>query len=115
MITARLGLRARLYLASASILMLFAFNVATHLWGSYARSESVMAYRIATEAAGLVRGIQQGLATEHQRVRSPAPKRSTPTRNRNSEAFVVRISVNIRTNVIVIELTKAMIVMRSVS
>ena len=68
MITARLGLRARLYLASASILMLFAFNVVTHLWGSYARSESVMAYRIATEATGLVRGIQQGLATEHQRV-----------------------------------------------
>ena len=59
MITARLGLRARLYLASASILMLFAFNVATHLWGSYARSESVMAYRIATEATGLVGGFSR--------------------------------------------------------
>ena len=77
MITARLGLRARLYLASASILMLFAFNVATHLWGSYARSESVMAYRIATEATGLVRGIQQGLATEHQRVQVLAALRET--------------------------------------
>jgi hypothetical protein len=77
MITARLGLRARLYLASASILMLFAFNVATHLWGSYARSESVLAYRIATEATGLVRGIQQGLATEHQRVQVLAALRET--------------------------------------
>ena len=77
MITARLGLRARLYLASGSILMLFAFNVATHLWGSYARSESVMAYRIATEATGLVRGIQQGLSTEHQRVQVLAALRET--------------------------------------
>ena len=60
MITARLGLRARLYLASGSILLLFAFNVGTHLWGSYARSESVLAYRDATEATTLVRNIEQG-------------------------------------------------------
>lgn len=77
MITVRLGLRARLYLASAAILMLFAFNVATHLWGSYARSESVLAYRTATEATSLVRGIQQGLSTEHQRVQVLAALRET--------------------------------------
>lgn len=77
MITARLGLRARLYLASAAILMLFAFNVGTHLWGSYARSESVMAYRIATEGTALVRSIQQGLATEYQRVQVLAALRET--------------------------------------
>ena len=62
MITARLGLRARLYLASASILMLFAFNVGTHLWGSYARSESVLAYRIATKQrtrSGIQRVLQR--------------------------------------------------------
>ena len=68
MIMERLGLRARLYLASGSILLLFAFNVGTHLWGSYARSESVLAYRDATEATTLVRNIEQGLSTENQRV-----------------------------------------------
>ena len=77
MITARLGLQARLYLASASILLLFAFNVATHLWGSYARSESVLAYRNATEATALVQSIQQGLTTEHQRVQVLAALRET--------------------------------------
>ena len=77
MITARLGLRARLYLASGSILLLFAFNVGTHLWGSYARSESVLAYRDATEATTLVRNIEQGLATENQRVQVLAALRET--------------------------------------
>jgi len=73
----RLGLRARLYLASGSILLLFAFNVGTHLWGSYARSESVLAYRDATEATTLVRNIEQGLATENQRVQVLAALRET--------------------------------------
>lgn len=77
MIMERLGLRARLYLASASILLLFAFNVGTHLWGSYARSESVLAYRDATEATTLVRNIEQGLATENQRVQVLAALRET--------------------------------------
>ncbi len=77
MIMQRLGLRARLYLASGSILLLFAFNVGTHLWGSYARSESVLAYRDATEATTLVRNIEQGLATENQRVQVLAALRET--------------------------------------
>lgn len=77
MIMERLGLRARLYLASGSILLLFAFNVGTHLWGSYARSESVLAYREATEATTLVRNIEQGLATENQRVQVLAALRET--------------------------------------
>lgn len=77
MIMVRLGLRARLYLASGSILLLFAFNVGTHLWGSYARSESVLAYRDATEATTLVRNIEQGLATENQRVQVLAALRET--------------------------------------
>ena len=77
MIMERLGLRARLYLASGSILLLFAFNVGTHLWGSYARSESVLAYRDATEATTLVRNIEQGLSTENQRVQVLAALRET--------------------------------------
>ncbi|MDC6459962.1 HAMP domain-containing sensor histidine kinase [Luminiphilus sp.] len=96
MITARLGLQARLYLASASIVMLFAFNVATHLWGSYARSESVLAYRNATEATALVQSIQQGLTTEHQRVQvlaalreTNAPIRSTQRDQANAELTAI--------------------------
>ena len=72
-----LSLRARLYLASAAILFLFAFNVGTHLWGSYARSESVMAYRDATAAASLVRDIEQALATQYQRVQVLSALRET--------------------------------------
>ena len=48
-------------------------------------------------------------------VKSPAPNRSTPTLRRNSDALVVLISVKIRINVIVIELTKPMMVIRSVN
>ena len=96
MITAQLGLQARLYLASASILLLFAFNVATHLWGSYARSESVLAYRNATEATAMVQSIQQGLTTEHQRVQvlaalreTNAPIRSTQRDQANAELTAI--------------------------
>ena len=96
MITVQLGLQARLYLASASILLLFAFNVATHLWGSYARSESVLAYRNATEATAMVQSIQQGLTTEHQRVQvlaalreTNAPIRSTQRDQANAELTAI--------------------------
>ena len=49
-----LSLRARLYLFSVAILTLFVVNVATHLWGSFARSESLVAYRDAAAAAQLI-------------------------------------------------------------
>lgn len=101
MITARLGLRARLYLASGSILLLFAFNVGTHLWGSYARSESVLAYRDATEATTLVRNIEQGLATENQRVQVLAALRETnapigETQREQANAELTAISDQLR-------------------
>lgn len=101
MITARLGLRARLYLASGSILLLFAFNVGTHLWGSYARSESVLAYRDATEATTLVRNIEQGIATENQRVQVLAALRETnapigETQREQANAELTAISDQLR-------------------
>ena len=101
MIMERLGLRARLYLASGSILLLFAFNVGTHLWGSYARSESVLAYRDATEATTLVRNIEQGLATENQRVQVLAALRETnapigETQRDQANAEITAISDQLR-------------------
>lgn len=101
MIMERLGLRGRLYLASGSIMLLFAFNVGTHLWGSYARSESVLAYRDATEATTLVRNIEQGLATENQRVQVLAALRETnapigATQREQANAELTAISDQLR-------------------
>ena len=50
----RLSLRARLYLFSAAILILFGLNVGTSLWGSFARNESSLAYQEAVTAAQLL-------------------------------------------------------------
>lgn len=63
--TRRLSLRARLWLFSTAILLLFASNVATHLWGSYARNESLLAFRETVEAAQLAADL--GLAFENRR------------------------------------------------
>lgn len=72
-----LSLRARLYLFSVAILTLFAINVATHLWGSFARSESLVAYRDAAAAAQLVNDLEQGLETARQQVLVLATLRET--------------------------------------
>ena len=52
----RLSLRGRLYLFSGAILILFAINVGTSLWGSLARNESSLAYQEAATAAQLTAG-----------------------------------------------------------
>ena len=66
--TARLSLRARLYLFSGAILTLFAINVSTHLWGSLARTESLVAYRDTVNAAQLTSDLQQSLEAARQQV-----------------------------------------------
>ena len=66
--TARLSLRARLYLFSGAILTLFAINVSTHLWGSLARTESLVAYRDTVNAAQLTSDLQQSLEATRQQV-----------------------------------------------
>jgi len=63
-----LSLRARLYLFSVAILTLFAVNVATHVWGSFARSESLVAYRDAVAASQLIEDLKQSLESNRQRV-----------------------------------------------
>ena len=48
-----MSLRRRLTLSLVTILILFAVNVGTHFWGSFARNESMVAYRNSVTAAQL--------------------------------------------------------------
>lgn len=72
-----LSLRARLYLFSAAILTLFAINVATHVWGSFARSESLVAYRDTVTASQLITDLEQSLETNRQQILVLATLRET--------------------------------------
>ena len=60
----RLSLRGRLYLFSGAILILFAINVGTSLWGSLARNESSLAYQEAAAAAQLTAELEQNLTCD---------------------------------------------------
>ena len=73
----RLSLRGRLYLFSGAILILFAINVATSLWGSLARNESSLAYQEAATAAQLTAELEQNLQTKRQQVLVLATLRET--------------------------------------
>ena len=73
----RLRLRGRLYLFSGAILILFAINVATSLWGSFARNESSLAYQAAVTAAQLTAELEQNLQTKRQQVLVLATLRGT--------------------------------------
>ena len=73
----RLSLRGRLYLFSAAILILFAINVGTSLWGSFARNESSLAYQEAVTAAQLTAELEQNLQTKRQQVLVLATLRET--------------------------------------
>ena len=70
-------LRRRLVLSLFTILVLFAVNVGTHFWGSYARSESMVAYRDAVTAAQMSTEVEQELADQRQRIRVLATLRDT--------------------------------------
>ena len=72
-----LSLRARLYLFSAAILTLFAVNVATHVWGSFARSESLVAYRATITASQLITDLGQNLENTRQQILVLATLRET--------------------------------------
>ena len=54
-----MSLRRRLTLSLVTILVLFAGNVGTHFWGSYARNESMIAYRDSVSAAQLSTAVEQ--------------------------------------------------------
>jgi signal transduction histidine kinase len=73
----KLSLRGRLYLFSGAILILFAINVATSLWGSFARNESSLAYQEAVTAAQLTAELQQNLQNKRQQILVLATLRET--------------------------------------
>lgn len=63
-----MSLRRRLTLSLVTILMLFAINVGTHFWGSYARNESMVAYRDSVTAAQLSTEVESLLNDQRQTI-----------------------------------------------
>jgi signal transduction histidine kinase len=63
-----MSLRRRLTLSLFTILVLFAINVGTHFWGSYARSESMVAYRQAVGAGQLTDELAKQLEDQRQKI-----------------------------------------------
>ncbi|WOJ93721.1 HAMP domain-containing sensor histidine kinase [Congregibacter variabilis] len=63
-----MSLRRRLTLSLFTILILFAINVGTHFWGSYARSESMVAYRQAVTAGQLSTELAKQLEDQRQKI-----------------------------------------------
>ncbi len=63
-----MSLRRRLTLSLFTILVLFAINVGTHFWGSYARSESMVAYRQAVSAGQLSGELGKQLEDQRQKI-----------------------------------------------
>lgn len=72
-----MSLRRQLTLSLVTILVLFAVNVGTHFWGSYARNESMEAYRESVSAAQLSTEIEQLLEDQRQQVLILATLRET--------------------------------------
>lgn len=63
-----MSLRRRLTLSLVTILILFAVNVGTHFWGSYARNESMIAYRNSVTATQLSTEVEQLLSDQRQQI-----------------------------------------------
>ncbi len=63
-----MSLRRRLTLSLFTILVLFAINVGTHFWGSFARSESMVAYRQAVTAGQMTDELSKLLEDQRQKI-----------------------------------------------
>jgi len=72
-----MSLRKRLTFSLLAILILFAINVLTHFWGSYARSESMVAYREAIYATQISQELERLLDTQQQATQELAIFRTT--------------------------------------
>ena len=72
-----MSLRRRLTLSLVTILILFAVNVGTHFWGSFARNESMIAYRDSVTAAQLSKEVEQLLEDQRQQILVLATLRDT--------------------------------------
>jgi signal transduction histidine kinase len=97
-----MSLRRQLTLSLVTILILFAVNVGTHFWGSYARKESMVAYRGSVTAAQLSTEIEQLLEDQRQQVLILAALRDTTedqlddTELRQAENDIVTINRQIQ-------------------
>ena len=72
-----MSLRRRLTLSLGTSLILFAVNVGTHFWGSYARNESMIAYRNSVTATQLSTEVEQLLEDQRQQILVLATLRDT--------------------------------------
>jgi two-component system cell cycle response regulator DivK len=86
-----MSLRRRLTLSLFTILVLFAINVGTHFWGSYARSESMVAYRQSV-SAGQVSGELANSSTPSGRRSSSCPRCATTRTTRWAAPSALRPS-----------------------
>jgi len=72
-----MSLRRRLTLSLVTILILFAVNVATHFWGSYARNQSMVAYRNSVSATQITTEVERLLGDQRQQILVLATLRDT--------------------------------------
>ena len=72
-----MSLRRRLTLSLVTILVLFAVNVGTHFWGSYARNQSMIAYRDSVTATQLSTEVERLLIDQRQQILVLATLRDT--------------------------------------
>jgi signal transduction histidine kinase len=71
------SLSRRLTLSLLAILLIFSLNVGTHFWGSFARTESMTAYRRSVSAQQLTTSISQQLEEQRKRILVLATLRET--------------------------------------
>ncbi len=89
-----MSLSRRLTLSLLAILLIFSLNVGTHFWGSFARTESMNAYRESVSARQLATNVGLDLEEQRKQVRVLATLRDT-TPDRLSEADRDRAILNI--------------------
>ena len=63
-----MSLSRRLTLSLLAILLIFSLNVGTHFWGSFARTESMIAYRSSVTAQQLATSIQAQLEEQRKQI-----------------------------------------------
>ena len=72
-----MSLSRRLTLSLLAILLIFSLNVGTHFWGSFARTESMTAYRASVDAQQLATSINLQLEEQRKRILVLATLRET--------------------------------------
>ena len=90
-----MSLRRRLTLSLLAILVLLSLNVGTHFWGSFARTESMNAYRDSVSAQQLATAVSLELEEQRKQVRVLAALRET-TEDRLSDEDRNQAEENIR-------------------